>query len=68
MCLLKVFSHPAYLVPEQNGKIQEPTEEDQRAEIPGPTEKLQSDGDYSWQQNRQVEQGNFRALPPLNQP
>ena len=25
-------------------------------------------GDYSWQQNKQVEQGDFRPLPPLNQP
>ena len=24
--------------------------------------------DYSWQQNEQVEQGNFRPLPPLNRP
>ena len=25
-------------------------------------------GDYSWQQNKHVEQGDFRPLPPLNQP
>ena len=25
-------------------------------------------GDYSWQQNKQVEQGNFRPLPPLTRP
>ena len=25
-------------------------------------------GDYSWQQNKQVEQGNFRPFPPLNRP
>ncbi len=24
--------------------------------------------DYNWRQNKQVEQGNFRPLPPLNQP
>ena len=31
-------------------------------------EHINLTGDYSWQQNKQVEQGNFRALPPLNQP
>ena len=25
-------------------------------------------GDYNWQQNKQVEQGGFRPLPPLNRP
>ena len=31
-------------------------------------EHINLTGDYSWQQNKQVEQGNFRPLPPLTRP
>ena len=31
-------------------------------------EHINLTGNYSWQQNKQVEQGNFRPLPSLNQP
>ena len=31
-------------------------------------EHINLTGDYSWQQNKQVEQGNFRLLPLLNRP
>ena len=31
-------------------------------------EHINLTGDYSWRQNKQVEQGDFRPLPPLNRP
>ena len=31
-------------------------------------EHINLTGDYSWQQNKQVKQGNFRPLPPLTRP
>ena len=31
-------------------------------------EHINLTGDYNWRQNKQVEQGDFRPLPPLNRP
>ena len=31
-------------------------------------EHINLPGDYSWRQNKQVEPGDFRPLPPLNRP
>ena len=31
-------------------------------------EHINLTGDYSWRQNKQVEQGDVRPLPPLNRP
>ena len=31
-------------------------------------EHINLTGDYSWRQNKQVEPGAFRPLPPLNRP